>query len=738
MANVTIYNRSNTTVSGTVNDRLTFIYTAATNDVWLTAVTPAGTGAETPASGYSGTFNGMGYNDCPFTGFGHFTFIDQSGGNDWIVTGDGNDSLVGGNGNDSLYGNGGRDTIDGGAGGDRALVRVGWYADNVVVNLNGVSAFADGAVLRNVESIDLLTGAGNDNITGHLTAVMQDVIRTGAGNDRITMRISADDLAEGGAGNDVLDVTYAVVTNDVWLTNLTASVGGGYSGTFDGYGGNNLSFTGIERFRFQDLSAGNDIIQTGAGADTLLGGGGNDTLRGGAGADYIDGGAGALDYWQGRLGAATAALTINLNLVSTTIPGGSVRAIEGMDLATGAGNDALTVHRTADMYDVLSAGAGNDTMSFWDGGTDSAAGGAGDDLLRLVWEGATTGVWLNPVTAGAGGYSGRFDGVGGNDLSFSGINRFYFNDVSGGADIIHTGAGNDTLYGGGGDDHLDVGSGRDVANGGTGNDRWQADLSANGTAVNLNLNLTSSYHGTGRVAGFEVMTLTSGAGNDTITGHNTAAFNDTIVSGGGNDRISLHAGGTDNVTGGAGNDTLIWTYATATNDVWMFNLTATVGGGWSGLFNGMGGTDVGFAGIENFGFYDQAGGNDIIVAQTGRDTLSGGLGNDQLDGGAGADTLIGGGGDDWLTGGLGGDRQTGGAGVDRFQFNRTVNEGSDLITDFTNGADLIRIVGGSMADVALASVNGGVDTLVTLDSGTVILLDDVARATITAADFVFV
>jgi Ca2+-binding RTX toxin-like protein len=67
--------------------------------------------------------------------------------------------------------------------------------------------------------------------------------------------------------------------------------------------------------------------------------------------------------------------------------------------------------------------------------------------------------------------------------------------------------------------------------------------------------------------------------------------------------------------------------------------------------------------------------------------LSGGDGNDRLYGGEGNDTLLGGAGNDWLSGGEGNDLLTGGTGGDDFVF----NGGQDIISDFTNGQDRIRI-----------------------------------------------
>ena len=72
--------------------------------------------------------------------------------------------------------------------------------------------------------------------------------------------------------------------------------------------------------------------------------------------------------------------------------------------------------------------------------------------------------------------------------------------------------------------------------------------------------------------------------------------------------------------------------------------------------------------------------NNTLVGNGGSDILLGLDGNDSLDGGAGNDLLIGGAGSDTLTGGMGND-----------VFRLDSNVGTDLITDFTSGQDVIQI-----------------------------------------------
>jgi RTX calcium-binding nonapeptide repeat (4 copies) len=75
--------------------------------------------------------------------------------------------------------------------------------------------------------------------------------------------------------------------------------------------------------------------------------------------------------------------------------------------------------------------------------------------------------------------------------------------------------------------------------------------------------------------------------------------------------------------------------------------------------------------------------NDLMFGNGGRDKLCDSEGNDTLYGGKGDDYLIGGLGNDILSGGIGGDR-----------FVLKAGEDPDLITDFTEGEDLLVLPSG--------------------------------------------
>ena len=74
-------------------------------------------------------------------------------------------------------------------------------------------------------------------------------------------------------------------------------------------------------------------------------------------------------------------------------------------------------------------------------------------------------------------------------------------------------------------------------------------------------------------------------------------------------------------------------------------------------------------------------------------------------GGSGNDRLVGGNGIDKLTGGVGNDTLIGGSGNDIFQINSGI--GRDVITDYGNGNDRIKLLGGITENDLIFSYVGG-------------------------------
>jgi len=197
-------------------------------------------------------------------------------------------------------------------------------------------------------------------------------------------------------------------------------------------------------------------------------------------------------------------------------------------------------------------------------------------------------------------------------------------DGRGGHDKVIGGDGSDHLIGGGGDDVIKGGAGADVLNGGNGADELNG--------------------------GADGDTLRGGAGKDAIdggSGIDTVLYNektaDIAVTLDGATKAKVMIGGqqedtlknVENLTSGEGNDTI--TGDAAGNEF--------RGNGGNDVLSGKAGYDVIFGGE----------GNDTLSGGTEDDYLNGNTGVDHLKGGAGNDNLFGEAGNDVMTGGSGAD-----------------------------------------------------------------------------------
>lgn len=326
-----------------------------------------------------------------------------------------------------------------------------------------VDGFHDGngtGLASAVTSIDIIDGIGNDTID---LSEVDGVDFSSLSDGAVTV--------DGGAGNDTItgttewgDYLFGGVGNDSIL-------GGGGNDTIDG-------------------GPGNDSIDGGAGDDSIVGGGGTDSILGSDGNDYID----------CTASAANQPCTISGGIGDDVIYGGagddSINGDDGNDqLYGGAGRDSIHGGTGDDYIDLgtLNAGQkpevgfgddGNDTMTATDGA--SYYGGDGNDSI-VTGDGVET---RDPFT---------------NDLEA--------------ANLVHGGAGNDTIVGGKNYDSLYGDDGNDYITG-AGDGPGHGDY------------------------------LDGGTGDDTIEGN---PANDTINGGAGDDSIDGN-GGTDQIDAGTGNN----------------------------------------------------------------------------------------------------------------------------------------------------------------------------------------
>ena len=137
-------------------------------------------------------------------------------------------------------------------------------------------------------------------------------------------------------------------------------------------------------------------------------------------------------------------------------------------------------------------------------------------------------------------------------------------------------------------------------------------------------------------------------------------------------------------------------------------------------------------------------GNDRITGGDGNDRINGNGGNDTILGGGGADFLFGGKGDDVLNGGdgadvlsgdLGNDTLTGGAGSDIFLI--ASGRGTDTITDFQDGIDRLGLyLGLTFANLTIRGAGSNTEIVLTSNNEVLAILQGIAPASITQADFV--
>jgi Ca2+-binding RTX toxin-like protein len=124
----------------------------------------------------------------------------------------------------------------------------------------------------------------------------------------------------------------------------------------------------------------------------------------------------------------------------------------------------------------------------------------------------------------------------------------------------------------------------------------------------------------------------------------------------------------------------------------------------------------------------------LIEGRRGNDTINGGKGKDQLFGNQGDDILSGGRGRDRLIGGSGDDTLTGGNGRDVFVFNRYSE--NDVITDFQNDEDRLRILNSANTFADLRIIQDDSSVIITFESMQ-IRIENISTADLEASDFIF-
>lgn len=610
------------------------------------------------------------------------------GGNDTLVGSAFDDVLIGGAGDDSIFGGGGQDhmvmgsaftfgafgpeedTVDGGAGIDTVVLdlrqlTVGVeFAVGSMATATGVT-LGTGAIIRNVEAIDIRGGTGNDTFTGGDANDTlngnggNDLLSGGNGNDRfggpdLGFEELQSDTLDGGAGQDEAYISVADRTTALMVDFTNANTATGVTlGTA----------TGVSTIRnIEDIN-----FISGSANDTILGSGGSDTIDGGGGSDFIHGGDGD-DYLGTVFGPQTPG--------AETIDGGNGTDWAVIDLVT-AGTYAFASVGTA-IGQTINAGNGSSYLLRNIENLEVRL--VGNGIYNLTLTNGDDWVFAGSFLGGSGSRANA-DGGAGNDELYGGFL----------ADTLLGGTGNDSLFGGDGADSLFGGADADglyatlgdstqadTLDGGTGDDTAYLRFDPTVSVVTTNFEAISTATGVSIVSGSGtniirnvervnvVLTLgddeviaTAGAdtldgreGNDSLQG---GAGADIIVGGEGDDTL-FGGSGLDSISGGAG------------FDIADFSTDAAGGGAGAIVVN----LTTGYV-IDGFGNFEQivgiegavgSSGADNIVGDASANVLSGEDGNDQISGWGGTDNLVGGGGNDSLDGGADNDEVTGGSGAD--------------------------------------------------------------------------
>jgi trimeric autotransporter adhesin len=636
--------------------------------------------------------------------------LDGGEGADQLSGGEDNDILIGGSGNDWLIGGAGSDEMDGGTGNDwldfarEAADQLDDPAVQGVVADFTQEADGDGY-------ISITDSHGETDLVKNFEAITgtnkADTIKTANIGENIWFEVAGlggNDAITGSAGLDRLryDMEFARGGKFGIIANLAMGT------VTDGFG------------NADTVSAIDSLYATGLN-DTLTGGAGDETFAGFAGDDIINGGGGRNtvtyefdhDFGQGLLNQAkwgtgsSGMVGVTVNLVTGTARDG----LGGMDTLS----NIQVVHGTRYIDSMTAAATGSELHGL--GGNDTLNGGAGDDILN-------GGAGVDTMRGGGGNDIFHVDSLSdrlfenaaeGTDTVMTSINwtlaANFENLTLTGAALNGTGnLGANILTGNALNNQLDGLGGADTLIGEQGNDTYIVDsiadivteLADEGTdTVRTSANFTLSDH-------VENLVL---AGNGHINGTGNALAN--VITGNVGNNVIDGGAGADRLDGGHGIDTL--SYAASSGSVSVNLGTGAATGG------------------------DAEG--DIIRSF---ENLTGSDHDDELTGNTLANRLIGGAGADTITGGAGADTLTGGEGDDIFVFARGF--GRDVITDFDQGSDTIRIADSllrdfnrdgarDLSDLVFAAKTSGLNLILQLDGASSITFTGLAGTQLTEADF---
>ncbi|HEX8586035.1 MAG TPA: M10 family metallopeptidase C-terminal domain-containing protein [Allosphingosinicella sp.] len=491
-----------------------------------------------------------------------------------------------------------------------------------------------------------VTGSAQADVLVGAEAVFDARLSGGGGDDVLGARFGTT-VADGGTGNDRLEVSFDGANNNLSLVvATTAGAAGGFDGSFVGPN-SAVSYSSIEHF----------TITGGNGSDTITTRGGNDILSGGAGTDQLNGGAGDDIYYvdissdtvtevsgggfdEVRVLGSNYTLAANVYVEKLTGLLSSGQSLTGNNLGNilnGAGGDDILNGGTGS--DFLTGGLGNDTYYVDEtGDVVTELANEGTDRVYAAQSAYTLGANVEQLFSFGATAAQTLNG---NSLA---------NLISGSAfgDVLDGREGADSMVGGLGNDIYLIDNIGDVAEeqAGQGTDEARTALAAYSLGANLerlvSFNATAGQALTGNAL---ANTLVGSAFGDVLDG---GAGNDVLEGGLGND-VYLVDSLADVVTesAGAGTDEVRTSVGSRSDFAQMYTLAANVENLTGTSATGQGVYGNALSNVIAMG----AGGDLVVLDGGGNDLVSGGGGDDFLywgaafssadkaDGGAGFDTV---------------------------------------------------------------------------------------------------
>lgn len=494
--------------------------------------------------------------------------------------------------------------------GDTIQLAAGYVNETATVTKNNITvsgaAGNTGIILTLNGSVSGVTLAGAAPIAVNGTAAGAETITGNSGANTVTL------LAGTSASNTSFDTVVLGGGDDTLILNYGTLVSRGIDMLAGTLLGDGLSMT----VRLADNGGSNvdRLVFSGVNRLQVTGGSAQDYLRGSAGDDVLSGG-GSLDYLVDLLGGVGDVLNGGDGDDQITKSGvnsaGTLNGDAGNDMLDAGGSDGA---------DILNGGADNDTLIVGLG-ADQVNGGTGNDAL-----GGSLSAETRAILISAGVDTTLIDGK-----TIASIERFSDFTTGSGDDVITTSANvalADTLSTGEGADTVTVlggatasGTGLDTVDlGGGASDTLILSFgAATDAVVNTAAGLTMAFSSRVAFSGAETVTLTSGAGADSLSGF---AGTWTLNAGEGNDTLALGTGPTQ-ANGGGGDDGLVANLSAATEALTLSAGTdaAVLPGGHS------------FTSIERFANLTTGSGGDVVVGALNgalADTINTGLGDDTV------------------------------------------------------------------------------------------------------------